>query len=317
MNLVILVWLEWPEKCFRVNAEALNVLQSVVPADSRIIRVRTEKSFLKNLHLATHVITWHFKKQWYPLADKMVSLSTPGAGRELVDYNHAPNHVKVHFGGYHGAIIAESVVGFMFSWAHGFFRPELRKYSKPSIVWAENWPRTSIGDKCSLVAGTTAAIVGYGRIGQAIGAKLNALGVHVEGFSRKNINSFYSILGTIDWLILALPSDTGSDNFLNAEVISKLRRKCVVINIGRGNAVDEEALVKALKGNRIAGAYLDVFKNEPGPLLKGKARENDKGILSSKNSMLPHNLIRMPHSSAFCDQYLAMCFKELKDDGIF
>ncbi|MBO5751712.1 MAG: hypothetical protein J6R80_04850, partial [Kiritimatiellae bacterium] len=311
----VLVWLEWPEKCFRVNAEALKVLRSFLPAASSILRVRSEKAFLAKLPNATHVITWHFKKEWYERAVKMVSLSTPGAGRELVDYIHAPKHVKVHFGGYHGAIIAESVVGFMFAWAHGFFRPELVQSATPDATWGERWPRALLSDKCSLVAGTQAVIVGYGRIGRAIGAKLEALGVRIKGFTRKNVQEIDGALRTADWLVFALPSDTGSDNLLNAGMIAKLSKKCVVINIGRGNAIDEEALISALKIGRIAGAYLDVFKNEPGPLSSAVSGCAEKGILSQNNASLPVNLIKMPHSSAFCDQYLAMCFKELKDDG--
>ena len=172
-----------------------------------------------------------------------------------------------------------------------------------------------MGDKCSLVAGSKAVIVGYGRIGKTIGAKLEALGVEVEGFGRKNLDKLSASLKNAAWLILALPSDTGTDNFVNAKLIAKLPRNCVIINIGRGNAVDEIALLKALESSRIAGAYLDVFHNEPGPLAKvGSAK--GKGILSLPKRKLPWNLIRMPHSSAFCGEYLKMCFEELKNDGL-
>ena len=149
-------------------------------------------------------------------------------------------------------------------------------------------------------------IAGYGKIGRAIGAKLDALGVRVEGFSRGNIAGLPKALKDANWFILALPSDTGTDNFLDSKLLAKLPRKCVVVNIGRGNAIDEAALLKALKSGRIAGAYLDVFHNEPGPL--AKVGGNSKGILSRLKADLPQNLIRMPHSSAFSGDYLKMCF---------
>lgn len=325
MRNTYLIWLEWPEKCFRIDTEALRFLRELVGEkreegrgmrdERRVLRARSEAEFLKLLPKSTHVITWHFNKGWYALAPNLKLVATPSAGRELVDYAAAPEGVTVHFGAYHGAIIAEAVIGFIFAWAHGFFRPELALADARGKAWAKTWPRALLGDKCSLVAGSKAVIVGYGRIGKTIGAKLESLGVEVEGFGRKNLDKLSASLKNAAWLILALPSDTGTDNFVNAKLIAKLPRNCVIINIGRGNAVDEIALLEALESGRIAGAYLDVFHNEPGPLAKvGSAK--GKGILSLPKRKLPWNLIRMPHSSAFCGEYLKMCFEELKNDGL-
>ena len=314
MKTVALVWLEWPEKCFRVDAEALLALRKLLPKGAEILRARTERAFLRHLPRATHAITWHFKAEWYSVAASLKVLATPGAGRELVDAAAAPKGVSVHFGGYHGAIISETVAGFVLAWARGFFRPELAAADSGNKAWVETWPRSAIGGACYRVAGTKAVIAGYGKIGRAIGVKLEALGVRVEGFSRGNIAGLPKALKDANWFILALPSDTGTDNFLDSKLFAKLPRKCVVVNIGRGNAIDEAALLKALKSGRIAGAYLDVFHNEPGPL--AKVGGNSKGILCRPKTDLPQNLIRMPHSSAFSGDYLKMCFKELKDDGL-
>ena len=308
-----LIWLEWPEKCFRLNAEALRSLKALLPRGSTVRRVRSEAAFLKALPAATHAIVWSFKTEWFARAPKLKLLATPGAGRELVA-KEGPAGVKIHFGGYHGVIIAETVVGFMFAWAHGFFRPEL----KGEAPWRTAWPRALLGDKCSLVAGTKAVIAGYGRIGRAIGAKLAALGVEVSGIGRANLKDLPKVAKTADWFILALPSDTGTDGFLDAALLRRLPRRCVVVNIGRGNAVDEAALLDALRNGRLAGAYLDVFSGEPGPLAKigGKGDGTTPDILGTVPADLPWNLIRTPHSCAFCDQYLQLCFKELKDEGL-
>lgn len=321
-----LIWMEWPEKCFRVDTEALRYLATLVPKGSEIRRVRSETAFLRELPQATHAIVWHFKAEWFARAPRLKVLATPGAGRELVA-KEGPPGVTIHFGGYHGAIISETVVGFIFAWAHGFFRPELQG-DRP---WRAAWPRALLGDKCSLVAGTHAVIVGYGRIGRTIGAKLEALGVKVSGFGRANLGGLSPVAKTADWLILALPSDTGTDGFLNARLIAKLPKRCVVINVGRGNAVVEADLLAALRTGRLAGAYLDVFSGEPGPLAnvtgtvpacgKGTVPTCGKGtvpvdILGTDPEKLPQNLIKTPHSSAFCSQYVKMCFKELKDEGL-
>ena len=182
MKNVYLVWLEWPEKCFRVDAEALRYLRTAVPKGSRVLRTRSEAAFLRALPQATHAIVWNFRDEWFARAPKLKVLATPAAGQELVPTT-GPKGVKIHFGHYHGTIIAESVAGFMLAWAKGFFAVRTAPKS------CRRWPRIWLSDKCFDVAGTRAVIVGYGHIGRAIGAKLSALGVEVAGFSRKNVHT--------------------------------------------------------------------------------------------------------------------------------
>ena len=232
-------------------------------------------------------------------------LATPAAGREFVP-TEGPKGVRVHFGHYHGRIIAESVLGFMLCWAKGFFAVR----NAPRSCRA--WPRTWLSGRCGDVAGTKAVIVGYGHVGRAIGAKLEAMGVEVVGLTRHGTSggkdSASLLLKDADWLILALPSTAETDDWLDARRIRKLPRRCVVINVGRGNAVDERALCAALKSNRLAGAYLDVRKHE------SSATVLEKPGYVPGLADLP-NCVSMPHSSAFSPRYLELCFKELKDDG--
>ena len=307
---VYLVWLEWPEKCFRVDAEALRALKGLVPRGARIVRARSEGAFLKALPKATHAITWHFKADWFAKAPRLKVLATPAAGQEFVP-TKGPKGVKIHFGHYHGQIMSESVLGFMLCWAKGFFAVREAPRS------CRDWPRTWLSGRCTDVAGTKAVIVGYGNVGRAIGTKLAALGVDICGLTRHRIfhgnrtiehSNIRTFLREADWLILALPSTMGTDDFLNAKLIRKLPRKCVVINVGRGNAVDERALYAALKAKRIAGAYLDVRKHEPSATVL-EAPGYVKGLAD-----LP-NCIVMPHASAFSPRYLRLCFEELKNDG--
>ena len=335
---VYLVWLEWPEKCFRVDAEALRHLRGLVPKGARIFRAESEAAFLKALPRATHAIVWNFKSEWFAKAPKLKVLATPAAGRELVPET-GPKGVRIHFGHYHGAIMAESVVGFVTAWAHGFFAV------RNAPAKEAPWPRTWLSDKCYDVAGTKAVVVGYGNVGRAIGRKLASLGVEVIGVTRHglyregpvpicregpvpvcregsvpvcrratieqsinpNNRTIRTILASADWLVLALPSTTGTDNWLNVARIRQLPRRCVVVNVGRGNALDEQALYAALKAKRLAGAYLDVRKHEPSGTVP------EFGTNAALDSL--RNCVVMPHSSAFSPTYVRRCFEELKDDG--
>ena len=310
-----LIWLEWPEKCFRANDGDLKLFRSLVPKGSRVVRAKSERAFLKALPSATHAVVWHFKKEWFARATKLKVLSTPAAGRELVAWRDAPKSVKVHFGSFHGPIISETVLGFLLAWTRGFF------WKGPM------WPRKVLSEHCGDLEGTTAVIAGFGRIGRAIAERLEPFGVECFGITRHGIftlKNFHdgrsttekipsSLLRRADWFIIALPSDTKTDDFLDVRLIRRLPKKCVVVNVGRGNAVDEDALLAAIKEGRLAGAYLDVFKHEP-TALNPRIGPRGKGLAAAKS--VPWNLVRMPHACAFSSRYMKECFKELKTEGL-
>jgi len=288
-----LVWLEWPEKCFRADAVSLAYLKKLAPAGSRVIRARSEDGFLRALPSATHVVTWNFSREWFEMAPNLRLLATPAAGRELVP-SEAPPGVTVHFGGFHGPAIAESVLAMMLAWCRG-------------VVAAERlgqWPRVALSERCYRLAGTHAVILGYGRIGRAIGAALEPLGVKVTGITRRNAGELRGAAKTADWLVCALPSDTGTTGIVGSRLISALPRRCVVVNVGRGNAVDETALASALRKGRVAAALLDVFRREPLP------------PASPLGASGVPNVVRMPHAAAFHTGYLQDCFRELAEKGL-
>ena len=262
------------------------------PGDTVTV-VRSERAFLRALPTATHAVVWEFRKEWFARAPKLRVLATPGAGRELLpqDNELPPGVVRIN-GAFHGAIMSETVVAFMFAHARGLYAAEAFRQA------GDLWPRAALSPFCSRVTGTQAVILGYGKIGHAIGAKLETLGVRVTGIRRRNGNRLKEACRTADWLIVALPSDTGTDDIVNAAVLRALPRRAVLINVGRGNAVDEKALAHALRTHRIAAACLDVFKREP------------LGADSPLAADLP-NLHRLPHASAFAPEYLPMFFREL------
>ena len=315
MRKCYLVWLEWPEKCFRIDAEALRYLKLCVRGKGRVVRVKSETAFLRHLPHATHALVWNFKEEWFAKAPRLEVLATPAAGQEFVP-TKGPKGVKIHFGKFHGEIMAETVAAYMFAWRRGFFR--LRE----KAVAENSWPRNWLSDKCSTVGATNAVIFGYGHVGRAIGDLLGRICVGVTGVSRHGVyqtmpgrrrsklvdaSVLDEALGCADWLILSLPSTTGTDNFFDAKLIRKLPRKCVVINVGRGNAVDEKALCRALKTKRLAGAYLDVRKHEP------SATVLESPGYVPELAKLP-NCVTTPHSAAFGRDYLWHCLMELNLD---
>ena len=294
-----LIWLNWPEPPFRLSASDLKFFSSLVGGD--VLAVRSERAFLRELPMATHALCWEFKKEWFARSACLRVLATPGAGRELLlaDAEMPPGVVKFH-GSFHGPVMSETVVAYMLAWCRGLFAA----YGWQRDGGESNlWRRADFGKYCFPLAGTKAVILGYGKIGRATGEKLEALGVSVKGISRRNFSELPEAVASADWLICVLPSDTGTDNIVDARLLRRMKRNAVIVNVGRGNAIDEPALADALSRRRIAAAFLDVFKHEP--LTSGSPLAAD----------IP-GLFRFPHGSAFSPDYLKRFFVELLDKGL-
>jgi len=289
-----LIWLNMAERPFRLNAADLKLVKSLFRGEVKA--VRSERAFLKELPSATHVLCWEFRREWFSRAPDLRVLATPSAGRELLPTEaELPKGVKKYHGAFHGAIMSETVIAYMLAWCRGLY---------PAYDWqrkggaANLWPRVAMGERCFSLVGTKAVILGYGKIGHAIGAKLKALGVDFTGIRRRNIAALPEAVAEADWLICVLPSDTGTDDLVNAKVLRRMKRSAVLINVGRGNAVDEQALAEALRRRWIAAAFLDVFKKEPLTASSPLAAD------------LP-GLFRFPHGSAFSPSYLPRFIREL------
>ncbi|WP_326524329.1 D-2-hydroxyacid dehydrogenase [Sphingomonas sp.] len=119
--------------------------------------------------------------------------------------------------------------------------------------------------------GTRALIVGYGTIGRLIGDRLAAFGVDVTGVTRSGRDgtlapdAWKSRIGEFDWLVLAAPSTGETQALVGATELAAMRPGAWLINIARGDMVDQDALIDALNARRVAGAFLDTVTPEPLP----------------------------------------------------
>jgi lactate dehydrogenase-like 2-hydroxyacid dehydrogenase len=125
-------------------------------------------------------------------------------------------------------------------------------------------------------------MVGMGRIGQAIGRRLEACRVPVVYHSRnpatdvswKHYPDLIEMAKAVDTLVLIVPGGASTAKMINADVMKALGPRGVIINVARGSVVDEQALVAALKSGTILAAGLDVFANEPAVPDELKAMQN-------------------------------------------
>ncbi len=146
--------------------------------------------------------------------------------------------------------------------------------------------------------GQTAVIVGWGGIGQQVGAVLQLLGLQVVAVRRQAgarcgglqtiaYEDLDTVLPRADWLILACPLTERTRQLVDGRALGLLPPQAHLINVSRGEVVDEAALIDALRSDRLAGAYLDVFAHEPLPP-------------ESPLWQMPQ-VIATPHSAGFSD----------------
>ena len=142
------------------------------------------------------------------------------------------------------------------------------------------------------LAGKTLGILGLGAIGQELARKAAALEMRVIGTKRTptplaHVENVYSqeqtdeVLGQSDFILLLLPVTAATENFMNAERLRAMKPTAWLLNFARGALIVDDDLIAAVKSKTIAGAVLDVFRQEPLPT--SHAFWKTEGIL-----VLPH-----------------------------
>ena len=167
--------------------------------------------------------------------------------------------------GVHGPQMSEMAVLLMLALNRDF--PQVVR-NQDRRQW-ERWPGKLLFNK-------RVGILGMGVIGEAIADKCKCFGMTVLGIDiveRKiaSVDAFYhperlsDIAGQVDYLILVAPSTPETRKIVGSKVLSRMKPTSYLINIARGELVDEEALIKALESGTIAGAALDALPTEPLP----------------------------------------------------
>ena len=129
------------------------------------------------------------------------------------------------------------------------------------------------------LAGQTIGIVGYGDIGRAAAARLKPFGTRILALRQRpelsagdplidetlGPDRVVALAARADAVVLATPLTVTTRGLFGREAIAAMKLTAVLVNVGRGPAVDEAALVEALRAGRLRGAALDVFETEPLP----------------------------------------------------
>lgn len=295
----ILVYLENAVNAFNASEEQVEKLRAQL-ARHHVIRLASEREMLAQLPTAEVAVVWKFQSRWYALAPKLRLVCTPSAGREQIELDPEAR-VQAMFGAFHGRIMAESLLA-MILFENRCFADALRAQSRR--VWDRKIYEETRGLSRQVVL-----IVGFGAIGRYAARLLHACGATVHAVKRDvNVDTadadrvfepadLLQAAALADHLVCILPGDTKTDGIIGEAVFAAMKPSACVYNLGRGNAIDVDALTLALNARRLRAAFLDVLCEEPLP--------SDSSLWSVPNLHLT------PHASAIRADYLDLYFEEL------
>lgn len=225
---------------------------------------------------------------------KWIQVHSAGADRQIFLDLVAQGITVTTSSGASASLVAQSALTGLLSLARYF--PQLAEAQKQHR-WAPFFKTGLPPD----LEGQTATIVGWGPIGQKLGAWLTMLGLNivvvrqsassrVEGARVVAFEDFTKVLPETDWLVLACPLTLQTTNLVDAQALSLMKSSAHLVNVSRGAVVDEPAMIHALKTDRLRGAYLDVFAVEP--------------LVADSPLWDMPNVIVSPHTAGFSDGIL-------------
>ena len=244
--------------------------------DTEVILLNRYAEFEAQLLETEVLMTWSLRPEQFKLARKLRWIHSPAAA---VHHLMFPELIKsdvilTNARDVHGAVVAEHVLALIFALAKRIpqaVRLQLQHIWGQSVISESHPPPREL-------SGATLGLVGLGSIGREVARRAAGLGMrviavreHLEKESPGNIAQVYSsaqldeMLSQSDYVVLAAPTTPSTRGLINAGRIAAMKDDAHLINVGRGPLIDEDALIEALRGHKIAGAALDVFDKEPLP----------------------------------------------------
>ena len=242
------------------------------------------------------LLGWNFQSRdmrdlWHR-ADNLKWVHWCGAAvdRVMSPELRASNIILTNARGIFDSVMAEYVLGYMIS--------ELKLFRETWRLQKERRWQTRLTGK---LAGSRAVIFGVGSIGRETARLLRSVGVKVSGIGRRareadpdfgaicSSDSALEAIGDADWVIGLLPLTEETTLYYGANFFDAMKREARFMNLGRGESVDESALIACLEQGQIAGAMLDVFHNEP---------------IGPNNPLWEApNIVISPHTSSYYAEY--------------
>ncbi|MEJ2185390.1 MAG: D-2-hydroxyacid dehydrogenase [Gemmatimonadota bacterium] len=203
---------------------------------------------------------------------RWVHTGTAGVGSWLTPQMRQRDILFTNSAGVFGPAMAETVLAFLLHFARGL-------HVARRVQQAGTWDKTAFDgpeQPFRELGRSTVGIVGLGGVGREVARRCAALGARVLGLRRRagtvdgvevvrGPDGLQRILRESDYVVVTAPETAETAGMLDAAAFAHMQAHAVVVNVGRGRIMDEDALVAALREGAIGGAALDVFATEPLP----------------------------------------------------
>lgn len=260
LNIVVL-----PMHDYHFTWKNLEDIKAIAP--NAAVSFIEEDSIQEGVIKSAEIIFGWPRKEQLAQAENLRWLHLPSAGADgyTSKSTYCSSIIVTNSSGVFGIPIAEHVMGLMLA-----FSRNLNLYS---VCQANReWKRLSVRKD---IYNSTVGIIGLGDIGSEVAIRSKAFGARIIAVKRiiihkpDYVDELYtfdgidSLLEQSDYVVLALPDTKYTRGIITEERIGKMKHDAIIINIGRGVLIDQDALTRALVENRIAGAGLDVMIPEP------------------------------------------------------
>jgi len=262
------------EPVWTLSSRYVEELKSDFP-DLRFLSPRDQDEADAQLPEAEIVFGWAVTRKNFARAERLrwIQVTAAGVGHQLFPALVESEVVLTNGRGIHAVAIAEHTLGVMLAFVR---KLHLARDAQHERRWAQ-LPIWSDSPPIGELGGTKLGLVGFGAIGHALAERAAALGIEVVAVRRHpardpkpaaaqwGTERLPELLERSDWIVLAAALTKETKGLIDAAALARMKPSAILINVGRGSLVDQEALVQALTSGRIAGAGLDVTDPEPLP----------------------------------------------------
>jgi len=255
----------------------LSVLKSELHTTSGLefVHITTDEKLTKMIPELDILTTYHIKETLFSNAIaqlKWIHFGVAGLEHSLFPKLLKSKTTITNASGVHAGPVSEFVMSTIL-----YFSKQFKGCQK--FMQTKNWTQWQVAKQMVQLKGKTIGIIGFGSLGKAIAKKAKAFDMKVIATRRLQkkvehkktvdelipISNLSHLLKNSDFIVVACPLTPLTRGMIGKKELSQMKSSAIIINIARGEIINEAALINALQNKTLAGAALDVFEKEPLP----------------------------------------------------
>ena len=243
------------------------------PKEFNFVKLISENDIKNHIKTLDVLHCYEIKPAFFSLASsnlKWIQIGAAGIEKSLFKEVLKSKVIITNASGIHAGPVSEYVISSILFFSKMFKDFGIFKQTK-------NWSQWDIAKKIIELKGKTIGIIGYGSIGKEIAKKAKVFGMNIIATRRLQkkiesnrlvnqlipISNLNILLKNSDYVVISCPLTPLTKNLIGSKELKSMKKNAIIINVARGQIINEENLIDALENKIIGGAALDVFAKEP------------------------------------------------------